>query len=48
MNAIIRAGRGVEAEGVTYEELKHVLPNIIGKAEQLGMEFLWYTPNQVP
>ncbi len=46
MNAIIRAGRGVEAEGVTYEELKVLLPEIIGKAEQLGMEFLWYTPTK--
>ena len=46
MNAIIRAGRGVEAEGVTYEELKVLLPEVIAKAEQLGMEFLWYTPTK--
>ncbi|OPY29495.1 MAG: pyrroloquinoline quinone biosynthesis protein PqqE [Methanocella sp. PtaU1.Bin125] len=46
MNAIIRAGRGVEAEGVTYEELKELLPRVIEKAEELGMEFIWYTPTK--
>jgi radical SAM protein with 4Fe4S-binding SPASM domain len=44
MNAIIRAGRGTEAEGVTYEELKALLSQIIDRANSLGMEFLWYTP----
>ena len=46
MNAMIRAGRGTEAEGVTYEELKVLLPQIIDKANSLGMEFIWYTPTK--
>jgi radical SAM protein with 4Fe4S-binding SPASM domain len=46
MNAMIRAGRGVEADGVTYDELKLLLPEIIQKANSLGMEFIWYTPTK--
>ena len=46
MNAIIRAGRGVEAEGVTYDELKALLPRVIDAACRLGMEFIWYTPTK--
>ncbi len=46
MNAMIRAGRGTEAEGITYEELKVLLPQIIQKATELGMEFIWYTPTK--
>lgn len=44
LNAIIRAGRGVDADGVTYEELKELLPKVITLAEQHNMEFIWYTP----
>ncbi|HMK45264.1 MAG TPA: radical SAM protein [Methanocella sp.] len=44
MNAIIRAGRGKDADGVTYEELKEILPKVIDEANRLGMEFIWYTP----
>lgn len=44
MNAIIRAGRGVDAAGVTYEELKELLAGVIDRANALGMEFIWYTP----
>ncbi|RPJ19229.1 MAG: radical SAM protein, partial [Planctomycetaceae bacterium] len=46
MNAMIRAGRGVDAEGVTYDELKVLLPQIINEANRLGMEFIWYTPTK--
>ncbi|CAJ37008.1 radical SAM/SPASM domain-containing protein [Methanocella arvoryzae] len=44
LNAIIRAGRGVNADGVTYEELKELLPQVITLAEQHNMDFIWYTP----
>ncbi len=46
LNAIIRAGKGTEAEGLTPEELKELLPDIINKANELGMEFIWYTPTK--
>jgi radical SAM protein with 4Fe4S-binding SPASM domain len=46
INAIIRAGKGMEAEGLTPEELKELLPDIINKANELGMEFIWYTPTK--
>ncbi|HTY91590.1 MAG TPA: radical SAM protein [Methanocella sp.] len=46
LNAIIRAGKGTEAEGVTNEELKALLPDIKIKANELGMEFIWYTPTK--
>jgi radical SAM protein with 4Fe4S-binding SPASM domain len=46
MNAMIRAGRGAEAEGVTFDELKVLLPQIIDRANSLGMEFIWYTPTK--
>lgn len=46
MNAIIRAGRGVEADGVTFEELKDLLPAVISEAEKLDMQFIWYTPTK--
>lgn len=46
INAIIRAGRGVDTDGLEVEELKELLPEVIGKAESLGMEFIWYTPTK--
>ncbi len=46
INAIIRAGRGEDAEGLTPEELKELLPGIINQANALGMEFIWYTPTK--
>jgi radical SAM protein with 4Fe4S-binding SPASM domain len=46
LNAIIRAGKGTEAEGLTPEELKELLPEIINRANALGMEFIWYTPTK--
>ena len=46
LNAIIRAGKGTKAEGLTPEELKELLPDIINKANELGMEFIWYTPTK--
>ncbi|HTX44000.1 MAG TPA: radical SAM protein, partial [Methanocella sp.] len=46
LNAIIRAGKGVQAEGLTPEELKELLPDVINKANELGMEFIWYTPTR--
>ena len=46
INAIIRAGKGTNAEGLTPEELKELIPDIINKANSLGMEFIWYTPTK--
>jgi radical SAM protein with 4Fe4S-binding SPASM domain len=46
VNAVIRAKRGVETEGVPLDELKELLQQIISKAESLGMEFIWYTPTR--
>lgn len=46
LNAIIRAGRGVNADGISIEELKELLPDVISAAESLGMEFIWYTPTK--
>ena len=46
MNAIIRAGKGTAAEGLSPEELKELLPEIINGANALGMEFIWYTPTK--
>jgi len=46
LNAIIRAGKGTNAEGLTPEELKEMLPDVINKANELGMEFIWYTPTK--
>jgi radical SAM protein with 4Fe4S-binding SPASM domain len=46
VNAIIRAGKGTEAEGLTPEELKELLPDIISRSNALGMEFIWYTPTK--
>ncbi len=46
LNAIIRAGKGTETEGLTPEELKELLPDVINKANELGMEFIWYTPTK--
>jgi radical SAM protein with 4Fe4S-binding SPASM domain len=46
INAIIRAGRGKEAEGLTPDELKALIPDIINKANELGMDFIWYTPTK--
>ncbi len=46
VNAIIRAGRGKDTEGLTPEELKILLPDIVSKANELGMEFIWYTPTK--
>ena len=46
VNAIIRAGRGKDTEGLTPEELKVLLPDIVSKANELGMEFIWYTPTK--
>jgi radical SAM protein with 4Fe4S-binding SPASM domain len=46
INAIIRAGKGTETEGLSPEELKELLPEIINQANSLGMEFIWYTPTK--
>lgn len=46
LNAVIRAGRGVEADGLTYDELKELLPKVIDQANKFGMEFIWYTPTK--
>lgn len=46
INAVIRAGRGENTDGLTPEELKEVLPGIIDQSNALGMEFIWYTPTK--
>jgi radical SAM protein with 4Fe4S-binding SPASM domain len=46
LNAVIRAGKGTETEGLTPEELKELLPDILNKANELGIEFIWYTPTK--
>lgn len=46
LNAVIRAGKGTETEGLTNEELKALLPDVKTKANELGMEFIWYTPTK--
>lgn len=46
LNAVIRAGRGVDTDGIAVEELKELLPEVISRAESLGMEFIWYTPTK--
>jgi radical SAM protein with 4Fe4S-binding SPASM domain len=46
LNAIIRAGKGENADGLTPEELKELLPEVITKANEFGLEFIWYTPTK--
>lgn len=44
MNSIIRAGKGTDAEGVTYAELTEVLKKLQSLAAEAQVRFIWYTP----
>lgn len=43
-NGIIRSGKGVQAEGVTYEELASLLEELKGIASESGTNLIWYSP----
>jgi radical SAM protein with 4Fe4S-binding SPASM domain len=48
-NSLIYSGKASEVSqdfALTTEELTELLPKIRGKANQLGLKFLWYTPTQ--
>ena len=44
INAIIRAGRGSDSEGVELAELKPLLTEVQRLTHELEMEFMWFTP----
>ena len=43
-NGIIRSGKGVEAEGVTYHELSSLLEELRDIAKENGTNLIWYSP----
>jgi MoaA/NifB/PqqE/SkfB family radical SAM enzyme len=43
-NSIIRAGKGEEAEGITYYELTDLLVKLREIAKEKGTNLIWYTP----
>lgn len=43
-NGLIRSGKGINAEGITYEELAKVLGSLKGIASENGVKLIWYTP----
>jgi radical SAM protein with 4Fe4S-binding SPASM domain len=43
-NSIIRAGKGGETEGITYEELTNLLVKLREIAEKNDINLIWYTP----
>ncbi len=43
-NGIIRSGKGVEAEGVTYDELASLLGKLRDIASETGTRLIWYSP----
>ncbi|UCG45872.1 MAG: radical SAM protein [Candidatus Bathyarchaeota archaeon] len=48
-NSIIYSGNApmvADEFALTVDELKELLPRILGKANQLDMKFMWYTPTQ--
>ena len=44
INAVIRAGRGNDSEGVELPELKSLLAEVQRLTHELEMEFIWFTP----
>ena len=42
-NGLIRSGKGVNAEGITYEELAGVLDLLKGIAAESDVKLIWYT-----
>ena len=46
-NSIIKSGGGKQEEmALTIEELDEALTKIMNKAQELGMNFLWYSPTR--
>jgi radical SAM protein with 4Fe4S-binding SPASM domain len=43
-NSIIRAGKGEDAEGITYEELTDLLVKLREIAKENDINLIWYTP----
>ena len=43
-NGIIRSGKGLETEGITYSELTTVMTRLKAIAEESGVKVIWYTP----
>jgi len=43
-NSLIRSGRGEEAEGITYDELKSILAKAKSIADEEGINLVWYSP----
>jgi radical SAM protein with 4Fe4S-binding SPASM domain len=43
-NGIIRSGKGVQAEGITYQELATLLDELSGMASETGTNLIWYSP----
>jgi radical SAM protein with 4Fe4S-binding SPASM domain len=43
-NGIIRSGKGVQAEGVTYQELSSLLGELREAASETGTKMIWYSP----
>jgi radical SAM protein with 4Fe4S-binding SPASM domain len=43
-NGIIRSGKGLETEGITYSELAAVMTKLKAIAEESGVKVIWYTP----
>ena len=43
-NSLIRSGRGEEAEGITYDELKSILTKVKSMADEKGINMVWYSP----
>jgi radical SAM protein with 4Fe4S-binding SPASM domain len=43
-NGIIRSGKGIETEGITYPELGEALTRLKHIAEESKVKLIWYTP----
>ncbi len=45
LNALIRSGRGSDAEGLGAEELTRLLEKVVEVSSDLSFPFIWYTPS---
>lgn len=43
-NTIIRSGKGKDAEGIGYDELKELMGRLKAIAAESGVRLMWYTP----
>ena len=43
-NGIIRSGKGVDAEGISYKELADVMVRLKAIADEAKVKLIWYTP----